>query len=227
MDSKSLASLLLHIIQQRINKNGSEQRSIPIFLLLADNKINIRYMKEEFSEKDFDKEEFTDTDNLTNNQTDEAANVEGNDNVTDWETKYSELNDSYLRLNAEFDNYRKRTLKEKAELLKSGSERVLLDVISVVDDFERALENITKTEDVEAVKEGIGLIYNKFASFLTKHGVKEIETIGHPFDTDKHEAITTVPAQTEEDKDKIVDSIQKGYTLDDKVIRYPKVIVAK
>lgn len=179
------------------------------------------------TEKDFEKEESVETDNLTNNQPEETPEVGTNDNVTDWETKYNELNDSYLRLNAEFDNYRKRTVKEKADLLKSGSERVLVDVISVVDDFERALENIAKTEDVDAVKEGIDLIYNKFVNFLTKHGVKEIETIGHPFDTDKHEAITTVPAQTEDDKDKIVDSIQKGYVLNDKVIRYPKVIVAK
>lgn len=179
------------------------------------------------TEKDFDKEEFIETDNLTNNQPEETQEVENNDNVTDWEAKYNELNDSYLRLNADFDNYRKRTLKEKAELLRSGSERVLVDVISVVDDFERALENVSKTEDVEAVKEGIDLIYNKFVNFLAKHGVKEIETIGHPFDTDKHEAITTIPAQTEEDKDKIVDSVQKGYSLNDKVIRYPKVIVAK
>lgn len=179
------------------------------------------------TEKDFEKEESVETDNLTNNQPEETPEVGTNDNVTDWEAKYNELNDSYLRLNAEFDNYRKRTVKEKADLLKSGSERVLVDVISVVDDFERALENIAKTEDVDAVKEGIDLIYNKFVNFLTKHGVKEIETIGHPFDTDKHEAITTVPAQTEDDKDKIVDSIQKGYVLNDKVIRYPKVIVAK
>jgi molecular chaperone GrpE len=184
-------------------------------------------MSEKSFEHDLQEDDFIDPENMTNNQTEEAANTEANDNVTDWESKYNELNNSYLRLNAEFDNYRKRTLREKTDLLKSGSERVLVDVISVVDDFERALENISKTEDIEAVKEGVELIYNKFASFLTKHGVKEIETIGHPFDLDKHEAITTVPAQSEEDKDKIVDSVQKGYTLDDKVIRYPKVIVAK
>lgn len=184
-------------------------------------------MKEDISDKDLERDEFVETDNLTNNQTEENAGDEASDNVTDWEAKYNELNNSYLRLNAEFDNYRKRTLKEKAELLKSGSERVLLDIIAVVDDFERALDNISKTEDIDAVKEGIDLIYSKFSNFLTKHGVKEIETIGHAFDTDKHEAVTTVPAQSEEDKDKIIDSIQKGYTLDDKVIRYPKVIVAK
>lgn len=184
-------------------------------------------MKEDISDKDLERDEFVETDNLTNNQTEENAGDEASDNVTDWEAKYNEVNSSYLRLNAEFDNYRKRTLKEKAELLKSGSERVLLDIIAVVDDFERALDNISKTEDIDAVKEGIDLIYSKFANFLTKHGVKEIETIGHAFDTDKHEAVTTIPAQSEEDKDKIIDSIQKGYTLDDKVIRYPKVIVAK
>ena len=183
-------------------------------------------MKEKDTEKGFE-EELSQTDNMTNNQQENSNEINVNDNVTDWETKYNELNNSYLRLNAEFDNYRKRTLKEKSELLKSGSERVLLDIITVVDDFERALDNITKTEDVDAIKEGLDLIYNKFKNFLTRHGVQEIETIGQPFDTDKHEAITTVPAQKEDDKDKIVDSIQKGYTLDDKVIRYPKVIVAK
>lgn len=178
-------------------------------------------------ENSFDKEELLDSTDMTNEQSSEEQMPEVGDNVTDWEAKYNELNDSYLRLNAEFDNYRKRTLKEKAELLKSGSERVLVDIIAVVDDFERALDNISKTEDIDAVKEGVDLIYTKFVNFLTKHGVAEIETIGQPFDTDKHEAVTTIPAQSEEDKDKIVDSIQKGYTLGDKVIRYPKVIVAK
>ncbi len=184
-------------------------------------------MKEENNDFNQEKEEELAADNMTINQSEEVSDENINDNVTDWEAKYNQLNDSYLRLNAEFDNYRKRTLKEKAELIKSGSERVLLDVISVVDDFDRALENVSKTEDVDAVKEGIDLIYAKFLNFLTKHGVKEVDAIGHPFDTDKHEAITTIPAQEEEDKDKIVDCVQKGYTLDDKVIRYPKVIVAK
>ena len=184
-------------------------------------------MSTENTEKEFEKEEFVDMDNLTNNQPEETLEEAIGDNVTDWEAKYNELNNSYLRLNAEFDNYRKRTLKEKADLLKSGSERVMIDILSVVDDFERALENVSKTENVDAIKEGIDLIYNKFVNFLNKHGVKEIETIGHLFDTDKHEAITTVPAQSEEDKDKIVDSVQKGYALNEKVIRYPKVIVAK
>jgi molecular chaperone GrpE len=184
-------------------------------------------MSEEKNEQNQQNEEFADSENLSDNRSEETPETDADDNVADWESKYNELNNSYLRLNAEFDNYRKRTLKEKAELLKSGSERVLVDIIMVVDDFERALENVSRAEDVEAVKEGIDLIYSKFKGLMAKHGVKEIETAGRLFDADKHEAITTVPAQSEEEKDKIVDSIQKGYTLDDKVIRYPKVIVAK
>lgn len=184
-------------------------------------------MKEKNKNQDLEKDEAIEQDNLTNNQTDEPNQTETNDNVTDWEAKYNDLNDSYLRLNAEFDNYRKRTLKEKAELIRSGSERILLDVVTVVDDFERALENISTAKDIDAVKEGVDLIYSKFANFLSKHGVKEIDTIGHAFDTDKHEALTTIPAQSESDKNKVVDCVQKGYTLDDKVIRFPKVIVAK
>lgn len=184
-------------------------------------------MNKEGNNPELEENELDGQNDVTNNQSEEGTVADGSDNVTDWEGKYKTLNDSYLRLVAEFDNYRKRTLKEKSELLKSGSERVLIDVISVVDDFERALDNVSKAEDVEAVKEGVELIYNKFSNFLTKHGVKEIETIGQPFDADKHEAVTSIPAQKEEDKDKIVDAIQKGYTLDDKVIRYPKVIVAK
>lgn len=175
-------------------------------------------------------QEFPETensDNVTDNQSEVDQNDATADNVTDWEAKYKEVQDSYLRLNAEFDNYRKRTLKEKADLLKSGSERVLIDVITVVDDFERALENISSTDDVDAVKEGVDLIYGKFKNFLFKHGIKEINAVGQPFDTDKHEAITTIPAQSDEDKDKVIDCVQKGYTLDDKVIRYPKVVVAK
>lgn len=184
-------------------------------------------MNEEKQYKKHVTEEAVEQEFVPNNQSDEPQNVEECDNVAELEAKNKELQDSYLRLSAEFDNYRKRTLKEKADLLKSGSEKVLIDIIAVVDDFERALENISKSEDIEAVKEGIDLIYGKFKNFLTKHGVKEIETIGHSFDTDKHEALTTIPAQDEKDKDKIVDCVQKGYTLDDKVIRYPKVIVAK
>lgn len=191
-----------------------------------ENKIN-KYMNKENLEQELQDENLTDNETVTNEQQSVEVEADVADNVTDWEEKYNQLNDTYLRLNAEFDNYRKRTLKEKAELLKMGSERVLQDVITVVDDFERALENIAKANDVEAITEGVELIHGKFVNFLTKNSVQEVETIGQPFDVDKHEAVTMVPATNEEDKGKVIDCIQKGYTLGDKVIRFPKVIVAK
>lgn len=171
--------------------------------------------------------------NMTNeqvNQTIEGETPAGNDNLseeTNWKEKYEELNNSYLRLYAEFDNYRKRTLKEKTDLLKTASEKVMVDILPVVDDFERALDVISKSEDVDSVKHGVQLIYDKFISFLLKNGVKKMDVIGKSFDTEKHEAITTIPATDIESKDKVVDCIQPGYELGDKVIRFPKVIVAK
>lgn len=184
-------------------------------------------MSENKKKSELQDENLVNEDNLTNEQTVENECTEDADNLTDWEQKYNELNDSYLRLNAEFDNYRKRTLKEKAELLKLGGEGVLVDILPVVDDFERALDNIGKTDDKEAIVEGIELIHSKFINFLSKHGVKEIDAIGQPFDVDKHEAVTMIPSTKEEDTNKVIDCIQKGYTLEDKVIRFPKVIVAK
>ncbi len=141
--------------------------------------------------------------------------------------KHEELNDSYLRLHAEYDNFRKRTLKEKAELIKNGGERVLIGIVSLVDDFERALESMQRAEDKEAVLEGIELIHSKFINFLKQHGVNEIEAVGQPFDADRFEAVTTTPVEDEEQKGKVVDCIQKGYVLNEKIIRYPKVIVGE
>ncbi len=185
-------------------------------------------MKEESG---FTPENEQETDDLTNKQEEANSQHPENDNLTEnetgWEEKYNELNDSYLRLNAEFDNYRKRTLKEKAELLKTGNERVMTEILPVVDDFERALENLGAAKDVDSVKEGIELIYNKFVDFLLKNGVKKMDVIGQPFDVEKHEALTTIPAQSDEMKDKIVDTVQHGYEMGEKVIRYPKVIIAK
>ena len=164
---------------------------------------------------------------------DMAEKEVANDNVSEettsenWEEKFQKLNDDYLRLHAEFDNYRKRTLKEKSELLRSGSERVLSGILPVVDDFERALSNLHLAEDVVAMKEGIELIYNKFLSFLDKNGVKAMETDGQVFDAEQHEALTMIHAQSEEMKNKIVDTVVKGYMLDGKVVRFPKVVVAQ
>lgn len=145
----------------------------------------------------------------------------------DLRQKYEELNDSYLRLHAEFDNFRKRTLKEKSDLIKSGGERVLLDIISLVDDFDRALESLHKTDDREAMLEGMDIIHTKFIAFLKQHGVNEIEAIGQPFDADSFEAVTTIPAPEASQKGLVVDCIQKGYRLNDKIIRFPKVIVGE
>ena len=141
--------------------------------------------------------------------------------------KCSDLNDKNLRLMAEFDNYRKRTLKERMDLLKTASEKVLVEMLPLVDDFERAMKAMETSEDIQSVKDGVDLIYTKFISFLLQNGVKSIPTENEVFNTDLHEAITTFPAPTEELKGKIIDCASKGYVLNDKVIRYSKVVVGE
>lgn len=138
-----------------------------------------------------------------------------------------EQKDKYLRLSAEFDNYRKRTLKEKAELILNGAEKSITSILPVIDDLERALKNMESATDVAAVSEGVRLIYNKFMSVLEKNGVKVIETKEQPLDTDFHEAIAVIPAPQKPLKGKIVDCVQTGYTLNDKVIRHAKVVVGE
>lgn len=135
--------------------------------------------------------------------------------------------DKYLRLSAEFDNYRKRTLKEKAELILNGGEKSIGSILPVVDDFERALKNMETATDVAAVKEGVELIYSKFMAILAQNGVKVVETKEQPLDTDYHEAIAVIPAPTEKLKGKILDCVQTGYTLNEKVIRHAKVVVGE
>lgn len=138
-----------------------------------------------------------------------------------------EQKDKYLRLSAEFDNYRKRTMKEKAELILNGGEKSISSILPIVDDFERALKNMETATDVAAVKEGVELIYNKFMSVLGQNGVKVIETKEQPLDTDYHEAIAVIPAPNETLKGKILDCVQTGYILNDKVIRHAKVVVGE
>ncbi len=139
--------------------------------------------------------------------------------------KIAELNDKYLRLYSEFDNYRKRTIKEKADIYKTAGEDVILSIISIIDDFERALKATADTEENRAHREGMELIYNKFKKALEQKGVEEIKAIGEIFDTDLHEALTKVPAPSEDLKSKVLDVIEKGYTMNDKVIRFAKVVV--
>ena len=138
-----------------------------------------------------------------------------------------EQKDKYLRLSAEFDNYRKRTMKEKAELILNGGEKSISSILPIVDDFERALKNMETATDVAAVKEGVELIYNKFMSVLGQNGVKVIETKEQPLDTDYHEAIAVIPAPNEALKGKNLDCVQTGYILNDKVIRHAKVVVGE
>ncbi len=141
--------------------------------------------------------------------------------------KCAELSDKNLRLMAEFDNYRKRTLKERSELIKTAGEKVFVDMIVLVDDFERALAAMETATDVVAVKEGVDLIYSKFISFMLQNGVKAIPTENEVFDTDLHEAITTFPVEDKTLKGKIIDCATKGYTMNEKVIRFSKVIVGE
>lgn len=138
-----------------------------------------------------------------------------------------ELKDKYLRLSAEFDNYRKRTLKEKAELIKNGGEKTIGAVLPVLDDLERALATMQKAEDVQAIYEGVELITQKFLKVLAQEGLQKMEPVGEVFDTDFHEAIALVPAPAEEQKGKVLDCVQTGYKLNDKVIRHAKVVVAQ
>jgi molecular chaperone GrpE len=146
--------------------------------------------------------------------------VELNDNL-------ASSNDKYLRLSAEFDNFRKRTLKEKMDLMKNASESLLVNFLPVIDDVERAMYAIETSDNLETTKEGIRLIYNKFKEFTRQNGVVEIEAKGLVLDTDQHEAITKIPAPTDELKGKIVEVVQKGYMLNDKVIRYAKVVIGE
>ena len=138
-----------------------------------------------------------------------------------------EQKDKYLRLSAEFDNFRKRTMKEKAELIKNGGEKAINAVLPVLDDLERALQNMEKTEDVKAIYDGVNLIYQKFLKNLHQEGLEKMEPVGADFDTDYHEAIALVPAQSEEQKGKALDCVQTGYKLNDKVIRHAKVVVGQ
>lgn len=141
--------------------------------------------------------------------------------------KLAEMQDKYIRLSAEFDNYRKRTLREKMDITKTAGESIILSILPVIDDFDRALLSMEGTTDVNSIKTGIDLIYNKLTAFLKKNGVKEIEAFNLEFNADHHEAVTKIPAPDESLKGKVVDVIQKGYSLNDKVIRFPKVIVGE
>ena len=166
-----------------------------------------------------------------NDQAEEAAPLTHEEQLEkeleDAQAVIEEQKDKYLRLSAEFDNYRKRTMKETAELILNGGEKSISSILPVIDDFERAIKTMETAKDVKAVKEGVELIYNKFMATLAQNGVKVIETKDQPLDTDYHVAIAVIPAPSEEQKGKILDCVQTGYTLNDKVIRHAKVVVGE
>ncbi len=173
----------------------------------------------------------TQADEKAENSANNGENKEENDNevveakLKEADQKIAELKDKYLRAVAEFDNYKKRTLKEKAELLLNGSEKTVCAILPILDDFERALAN--STEDAKAMKDGMQIIFNKFTKTLESLGVKKIETEGKDFDVDYHEAVAMVPGMGDDKKGKVIDCVQSGYQLNDKVIRHAKVAVGQ
>ncbi len=164
----------------------------------------------------------------TESQTDVEADVQTEEEaLATLEERLNESENKYLRLAAEFDNYRKRTLREKAELTKLAGESILGGLLPVIDDFDRAVESINNTREIDAIKKGVEIIHLKFIDFLKQKGVKEIQALGSEFNTDLHEAVTQIPVTSKKDKGKIVDVVEKGYLLHDKVLRYAKVVVGE
>lgn len=155
----------------------------------------------------------------------EQASAPGGDTkAADFETKFNEVNDKYLRLYSEFDNYRKRTAKEKIDWIRTAGEDIFKNLLPVIDDFERAIKSNASITDIEVAREGFNLIYNKFKNTLQQKGLEEMKTTGTEFNPDMHEAITNVPAPSEEMKGKVIEEVEKGYLLNGKIIRYAKVI---
>lgn len=163
---------------------------------------------------------------INEKETEDEEKKEETSKEIDYKQKFEEMNDKYLRLYSDFDNFRKRTNKEKLNLRKIASADVVVELLPVVDDFERAIQSLEGAKDVGAVLEGINLVLNKFKNVLNQQGVEEMKTVGEKFDADLHEAITNIPAESDDKKGTIIDETQKGYTMNGKVIRFPKVVVA-
>jgi len=187
---------------------------------------------EQYQESKDPEQEVSATENNTNSETKPEGESQEKEQVKEevtepnFEFKYNEMNDKYLRLSAEFDNYRKRTLKEKMELIKNAGEDILVNFLPVVDNLERAKKSVDDAKELESIKIGVSLIYNSLTDFLKQRGIKEIEAKDTVFDLDKHEAITKIVV-ADDMKGKVVDVIEKGYTLNDKIVRYAKVVVGE
>ncbi len=189
-------------------------------------------------EKNTDKESVKEEQKIQNENIEEQGNESTADNMSeensdedakssDMTDEASEWKDKYLRLVAEFDNYRKRTLREKMDLIASGGEDVIKSLLAIMDDIDRALDAMTKSDDIEAIRQGIVLIHQKLIDTLHAKGVEEISAIGQELDTDLHEAVAKFPVAEEEKKGKVIDVVQKGYKLKDKVVRFAKVVVGE
>lgn len=189
---------------------------------VVDGEISINDIDNEF----LDQENTEAAKDLANEEMQRADDLQ--QQLDDTKAQLEKEKKEYLFLMAEFDNFRKRTLKEKSELIKNGGESALRGLLPVIDDFERSLAAINSSEDASAIKEGVELIYNKFVKYLEQNGVKPIDSAaGADFDTELHEAITAIPAPDESQKGKVIDTVQKGYTLHDKVLRHAKVVVGQ
>lgn len=193
---------------------------------MAENTKNNEEMQEEVSANEtVNNENVADTEAKAEATTEATAEEEKAEPTP--EEKLADLNDKYLRKIAEFENYRKRTMKEKAELILNGAERTVTAFLPVIDDMERAIDNAAKSDDIEAVREGINMIFQKFEKVLDSLGVKKIDTTDADFNTDFHEAIAMVPGMGEDKKNKVIDCVQTGYMINDKVIRHAKVAVGQ
>lgn len=188
------------------------------------SKKNYKNSKEELENKDL--EEVTSKEEEMSTDTPEKEDAECQETEA-LAQELEELKDTHLRLRAEYDNFRKRTLREKADLIKYAGEKAIVDFLEVVDDFDRALSNIPETEDNKELRDGVELIRLKMLTKLKAQGVHEMEVIGEDFDAEHHEAVAMVPTDDQSKKGKIVDCVQKGYSLNDKVIRHPKVVVGQ
>ena len=193
---------------------------------LKDSRLNEEYNGKESNVTDAETE--VNTEVVTDDEPDEVSELEALKNLLDQkEQEVEKEKKESLFLMAEFDNFRKRTLRERTELIKSAAEKALKGILPVVDDFERGLDAIKDTSDAEAVKEGMRLIYNKFVKYLADNGVKDMQSTGADFDPDMHEAVAMVPAENDAEKGKVKDTVLKGYMLNDKVLRHAKVVVAQ
>lgn len=191
----------------------------------------MKKFKKIFKKMDATENETVNEQNSQNEEENVAGDVQTVDEkdakITELQAKVNELNDKYLRLYSDFDNFRKRTAKERGELIQTAGEDVFKNILPVLDDFERAIKANTETTDIKAVNDGVNLVYNKFKSTLTQKGLEEMKSVGEVFNPDLHEAITNIPAPSEDMRGKIVEELEKGYMLNGKIIRFAKVVIGQ